>query len=266
MHRFQAIFDACRARGERALMPFVTAGDPDLATTEALLPALSAAGADIIEIGVPFSDPLLDGPVLQVSAQRALAGGATPPTVMAMVGRVRSAVAAGLLYMVPFNIVWRYGPGAFAREAAAAGVDGVLITDLPPEEAAEWRACADAAGVQTIFLLAPTSSRERIRLAAELTTGFIYLISRRGVTGAQQGVPAELGEVIARIRAETNAPVAVGFGIATADQVRQVAALADGVVVGSALVERIAAAPDQAARVTAASAMVAELKVGCRAM
>ncbi len=264
MAKLAAIFEACAARGERALMPYLTGGDPDLAATRALLPAVAAAGGDIIEIGVPFSDPLLDGPVIQNSANRALLAGTTPPLLLETVAAVRPQISAGLVFMVPFNVVWRHGLQAFARDTAAAGVEGVLITDLPPEEADPWQAEADAAGVETIYLLAPTSSPARIRAAAVRATGFLYCISRRGVTGVQSDVPAELREVIARIRAQTDRPVAVGFGIATAEQVRTVTSLADGAVVGSALVSRIAAAAP-AERVTVAQEFVAELKTGCRA-
>ncbi len=254
-------FAACRARGDKALMPYLTAGDPDLATTASLLPALAKAGADIIEVGVPFSDPLLDGPVIQESANRALGAGATPHSVMETVAGVRSRVAAALVYMTPYNLVWRYGLERFATDSAAAGIDGVLITDLPPEEARPWQDVANAAGVATIYLLAPTSSPERIRAAAALTTGFLYLISRRGVTGVQQALPDDLRETMARVRAHSDLPVAVGFGIATTEQVRQVAALADGAVVGSALVAAIAAAPpDQ--RVRVAAELVSALKIG----
>ncbi len=262
MGRLAAIFEACARRGEKALMPYLTAGDPDLATTARLIGAVAAAGGDILELGVPFSDPLLDGPVIQESANRALAAGTTPAKVIATVASIRATTTAGLVFMVPFNLVWRYGPAAFARDAGAAGVDGVLITDLPPEEAQGWQRAADAAGVETVYLLAPTSSPARIRLAAGLATGFIYLISRRGVTGVQQAVPVELADVIARIRRETPLPVAVGFGISTPQHVAEVARLADGAVVGSALVSRIAAAADPDARVAAADAFVRELKAG----
>jgi tryptophan synthase alpha chain len=243
-------------------MPYVTAGDPDLATTRAVLPAMSGGGADIIEIGIPFSDPLLDGPVIQSASHRALLAGVTPPKVIEAVAAVRGDIAAGLLFMVPFNLVWRHGLAAFAADTRAAGVDGVLITDLPPEEADAWQAAADAAGVETIYLLAPTSTRQRIRLAAARATGFIYLISRRGVTGVRAAVPAELREMVAAIRAETDTPIAVGFGIATPEHVRQVCAVADGAVVGSALVEQLAGAASAAAAADAARAMVAELKAG----
>lgn len=245
-------------------MPYLTAGDPDLDTTAELLSAVAESGADIIELGIPFSDPLMDGPVIQEAGNRALAAGTTPPRVMEMVAAIRPKVEAGLLYMVPSNLVWRYGPGRFAGDAAAAGVDGVLITDLPPEEAGEWQELATSAGLETIYLLAPTSSPERIRRVARLVTGFIYCISRRGVTGPQDQVPDELVEVVQRIRAETALPVAVGFGIATVEHVRKVTTLADGAVVGSALVAALAAAPDRAARLDVARRMVAELKAGTR--
>lgn len=263
MAKLTAIFQACKARGEGALMPYLTGGDPDLDATRELLPAVAAAGGDIIEIGVPFSDPLLDGPVIQTSANRALEAGATPPRLLEAVAAVRPQVDAGLVFMVPYNLVWRHGLEAFARDTAEAGVEGVLITDLPPEEADPWQAAADACGVETVYLLAPTSAPSRIRAAAEKATGFLYCISRRGVTGVQSDVPDELREVIARIREQTDRPVAVGFGIATPEHVRTVTSLADGAVVGSALVSRIAdAAPGE--RVAAAQAFVRELKAGCR--
>lgn len=245
-------------------MPYLTAGDPDLATTGELLVTLAEHGADIIEVGIPFSDPLLDGPVIQASAQRALAAGATPHEVMATVAAVRGQVTAGLVYMVPTNIVVRYGLEAFAHDAADAGVNGVLITDLPPEEAGDWQAAADAAGVETVYLLAPTSSPARIRAAASLATGFLYCISRRGVTGVQAAVPPELTAVLARIKAETALPVAVGFGIATPEHVAEVVRLADGAIVGSALVEAIAQAPDRAHQLAAAARLVSALKDGAR--
>lgn len=262
MARFADIFATCRAERRGALMPYLTAGDPSLAATGEILAAVDAAGADIVELGIPFSDPLLDGPVIQESAQRAIAAGAKPARVIERIGEVRGAVAAGLLFMTPLNLVLRHGLRRFAADTAAAGVDGVLITDLPPEEAGEWCAAAADAGVATIGLLAPTSSPARIRATAAMTTGFIYCISRRGVTGVQQQVPLELGEVIGRIRAECDLPVAVGFGIATAEQVRQVCALADGAVVGSALVAELAAHPG--AEAEAAARFVAELRAGVK--
>ncbi|MCC7491422.1 MAG: tryptophan synthase subunit alpha [Fimbriimonadaceae bacterium] len=259
MGRLADIFTACRARGDRALMPYLTAGDPDLATTAALLPAITAAGADIIEIGVPFSDPLLDGPVIQASANRALAAGTTPTAVMDLIAAVRPEVAAGLIYMVPTNLVQRHGLQRFAEDCARVGVDGVLITDLPPEEAGPWQAAADAAGVETVYIVAPTSSPQRIALAAERCTGFLYCISRRGVTGVQAALPPELGEVLARIRAVTSRPVAIGFGISTAAHVRAVGQIADGAIVGSALVQAVADAPPER-RVAVAAEFVAGLR------
>ena len=264
MGRLQSIFEACRARGERVLVPYITAGDPDLAATAQLLPALAAGGADIIEVGIPFSDPLMDGPTIQRASHRALLAGTTPQGVMATVAEARSQLSCGVIYMVPYNLVWRYGLDAFAADCAKSGVDGVLITDLPPEEADGWQTAADAHGVETIYLLAPTSSPERIRLAAAKATGFIYLISRRGVTGVQSSVPIELAGLVAGIRAETTVPIAVGFGIATPEQVAQVCAVADGAVVGSALVDKLAAAPDSQARVAIAESMIRELKSGTK--
>lgn len=262
MGRFREVFDGCRARGERALMPYLTAGDPNLAVTRELLPALGRSGADIIEVGIPFSDPLLDGPVIQEAGNRALAAGVTPHGVMQTLAEVRPRVDAAILYMTPYNLIWRYGVEQFVRDTASAGVDGVLITDLPPEESDTWQQLADDAGLETIYLLAPTSSPARIRAAAARATGFLYYISRRGVTGEQSTVPVELNAMLAAIRAETDLPVAVGFGISTAAQVAEVVRAADGAVVGSALVSRLAAVESTTEKILVAESFCRELKQG----
>ncbi len=261
MGRLHRVFADCAARGERALITYLTAGDPDLAATTEILGALAEGGADIVEIGIPFSDPLMDGPVIQVASERALAAGATPRGVMTMAAAAAPGLSSALIYMTPYNLVWRYGLDRFAADCQASGICGVLITDLPPEEAGEWQAICRDHGVGTVFLAAPTSSAARMR-AAGTATGFVYLISRRGVTGEQAAVADELAEVIGRLRQETDAPVAVGFGLSTPEQVAQVCALADGAIVGSALVKRLAAADSSAARCTAAREFARALKAG----
>lgn len=262
MSRIDDRFALLRERGEKALIPYITAGDPDLETTAALVAAMEAAGADIIELGVPFSDPLVDGIEVQRATQRGLASGTNLDSIFATVRSIRSGSQIPLLLMTSYNPIFRYGEARAAAAAREAGVDAVLITDLPPEEAGGWKAVAAAEEIDTIFLLAPTSTAERIECAARLGAGFIYCVSRTGVTGARAELPPGLNELIERIRAGTSLPIAVGFGISTPEHVRQVAQWADGAVVGSAAVaivgrEGRAAAP-------ALGEFVRKLKAGTR--
>jgi tryptophan synthase alpha chain len=233
-------FARLRAAGEKGLIPFIVAGDPDLGTTRAVMDALAQAGADVIELGVPFSDPLADGAVNEAAYTRALAHGVTVGDVLDLVRTFRRSSETPIALMTYANPIAQYGWDRFARDAAAAGVDGAIITDLPPEEAGEWEAAAQAQGVDRIFLLAPTSTPERVRLVAERSSGFIYCVSRTGVTGVREALPADLPEMIARIRALTDKPLAVGFGISSREQVQAVWRLADAAVVGSLLVQLIA--------------------------
>jgi len=259
MSRITKTFEALNGRG--ALVAYITAGDPSLEATETLVPAIAEAGADIIELGLPFSDPLLDGPSIQLSAHRALENGTTPGKVFAAVKRLRdSGVEAPIVLMTCTNLVARPGFARFAEQCRENGVDGVIVTDLPPEESAEWKQAADANGVDTIFLLAPTSTDERIRAVAELATGFIYCVSRAGVTGVQQDIPPELHELLSKIRARTETPVCVGFGISNAEHVRTVWQWADGAVVGSAIVNAVAENSDGPDMVQHAAAFVRGLK------
>ena len=232
-----------RARRERraAFVPFLMAGDPDLATTERLVAALAEAGADIVELGVPFSDPIADGPVNQAAAARALAAGATLERILAGVARLRARTAVPIVLFSYFNPIYRYGVARFAEHAAGSGVDGLLLVDLPPEEAErEGLAAVAAAGLDPIFLLAPTSTAERLRAVKRAGRGFVYFVSRLGVTGEREALPRELGRQVRAVRASLDLPVAVGFGISTPQQAAAVAHIADGVVVGSALVRRAA--------------------------
>jgi tryptophan synthase alpha chain len=263
MSRIAARFDACRARGEGALVTYLMAGDPDADRGLAALRAVAAGGADVIELGVPFSDPMADGRVIELAALRALNAGIHLPDIFAMVRAFRREFDTPLLLMTYWNPILQYGPARVCEEAAAAGVDGLLISDLPPEEAGEWLAVSRPAGLDTIFLLAPTSPEHRIRLVAQEGSGFIYCVSRLGVTGAQQELPPDLFTLIDRIKGFTDKPVAVGFGISTPAQVAEVCAHADGAIVGSALVQTITthADSDLAAAVTA---FVGELKAATR--
>jgi tryptophan synthase alpha chain len=252
MKRLASTFARIRGNGHPGLVTYVTAGDPDLERSAGILAALDRAGADVLEVGVPFSDPLADGPVIQRATERALAAGTTLTRVLDMVGRIRTGVRAPIVIFSYANPVLRMGAAAFADRAARAGVDGVLMLDLPIEEADDFRGTMAKRDIDTIFLLSPTTTDERIRKAAALGSGFLYAISRLGVTGAREQVSTGAREMVQRIRAATDLPVALGFGISTPEHVREVGQWADAAVVGSALVNVIAeagAAPDLAARV-----------------
>jgi len=223
--------------GRKALVTFVTAGDPDLATTATLLPLLEKAGADIIELGVPFSDPMADGPTIQRASERALASGTTLAGVLAMVRSVRSVVSVPIVLMGYSNPVYTYGWERFAADAAAAGVDGLLLVDLPPEEADELLPSVSRAGLDMIFLLTPTSGQERIDRVNRNGSGFLYYVTVTGVTGTRQIVSTSLSQELALVRSAVRLPVMAGFGIATPGQAAQIAEDADGVVVGSAIVK-----------------------------
>ncbi len=262
MKRLAETFERLAERGECALVPFLTGGDPDLDTTEALLPVVAAAGADVIEIGVPFSDPTAEGPTIQQASERALASGASLRRILALVARVRPQVDAPLVLMGYANNFLSHPE--FAAEAAAVGVDGVIIADLPPEEEPGFFGALRTAGVAPILLAAPTTTPERLRWLAEQTRGFLYYVSLTGVTGARASLPDDLAESLAALRRIAKVPVCVGFGIATPEQAAFVSHHADGVVVGSALVNRIAGAPDRSAAVDAVSGFVATLKQALR--
>ncbi|RNC67767.1 MAG: tryptophan synthase subunit alpha [Desulfuromonadales bacterium] len=237
MSRIAGTFAALKQGGNTALVTFITAGDPDLAATEELIPLLAESGADIIELGVPFSDPMADGPTIQLASERALAAGTTLPKILTTVKSVRRLTQVPIILMGYYNPILGYGLERFAADAAAAGVDGVLLVDLPPEEAEEFKSCADRHGLDVIFLLTPTSDEGRIRKVARLARGFIYYVSVTGVTGVRSGVDASVSANVTAIKDHTSVPVVVGFGIATPEQAARVAATADGVVVGSALVK-----------------------------
>jgi tryptophan synthase alpha chain len=219
---------------------YITAGDPDLPRTAGILRALDRAGADVLEVGVPFSDPLADGPVIQRATERALASGTTLSGVLDLLQSMRQEITAPIVIFSYANPILRLGAEAFADRARAAGVDGVLILDLPIEEASEFRAMLTARGIDTILLLSPTTSDERLRRAAALGSGFLYAISRLGVTGARESLAVGAQDMVERIRKVSDLPVALGFGISKPDHVREVGQWADAAVVGSALVDVIA--------------------------
>jgi tryptophan synthase alpha chain len=240
MSRLAATFARLRSERRPGLVTYTTAGDPDLERSAEILKALDRSGADVIEVGVPFSDPLADGPVIQRATERALAAGGSLRTALAMITKVRAEIAAPIVVFSYANPLLRLGLDAFARQAAAAGVDGVLALDLPIEEAGMFRETLAAAGLDMIFLLSPTTTDARIKQAAALGSGFLYGISRLGVTGARAEVASGAQAMVQRIRAQTTLPIALGFGISRPEHVAEVGAYADAAVVGSALVQVIA--------------------------
>lgn len=236
MRRIEERFGQLRSWGEGALIPFIAAGDPSPAATQELILELERSGADLIELGVPFSDPLADGPVIQQAYQRALKNRVNLQEVLRMVEEVRPRTEVPLILMSYYNPIHRWGEADFVRQAAQAGVDGLILPDLPPEEGEGLREAAMEAGIATILLIAPTSSHRRIRRIAGAGTGFLYYVSLMGVTGTRDQLSADLEGSLRAIRELTDKPIAVGFGISTPQQVKAAAAWADGVIVGSALV------------------------------
>lgn len=237
--RIGRVFDARKAQGRKSFIAYLTGGDPSPEATVELVLALERGGADVIELGVPFSDPIADGPVIQRASERALAAGTTLPRLLEAVRAIRRRSEVPLLLFSYLNPLLRYGFGRLARDASSAGVDGVLLTDLSVEEAAEPVGELRGHGLDTVFLAAPTSTGRRLQLVAGYSSGFIYLVSRTGVTGERQSLSEAAAPLIGRMRAHTDLPLALGFGIGTPEQVAEAAQLADGVVVGSAIVRAI---------------------------
>jgi tryptophan synthase alpha chain len=260
MGRIGDRFAALAARNEAAVIPYLTAGDPDLGTTRALVRAAEAGGADLLEIGVPFSDPMADGPTLQRASGRALAVGTTLPLVLDLVQDIRSRSTIPIVLFGYYNPFFRYGLERLAADACAAGVDGLLCVDLPPEEAAECKVWTDASDLDMIFLLSPTSGRRRIGAVAAVARGFVYVVSVTGVTGARAQLPEAVPGIVQRVKAAIRLPVAVGFGISSPQQAAWVASFADGVVVGSALADLVERHADRDTLPERMRAFVAGLK------
>jgi tryptophan synthase alpha chain len=240
MGRLRACLSGSREDGRARLVVFVMAGDPDLDTTHELVLRLEEWGVDAVELGIPFSDPIADGPVIQKAAERALAAGVTVQRVLDLVERIRQRSDIPIVLFTYVNPVMRFGLDRFAQLAKARGADGALLLDLPPEEADGYLQACRNVGLETVFLLAPTSTEDRIRRAVEASSGFLYCVSRTGVTGEREKLSSEVENLVARVRRVTDLPIAVGFGISRGEHARQVARYADAVVVGSAVVRRMA--------------------------
>ena len=267
MSRLADTFVALRARDERAFIPFVTCGDPDLQTTRDLALAYLAAGADILEIGIPFTDPLADGPTIQRASERALAAGTTMDAAFDLIRDLRAQTDAPLVPMTYINPVYRIGFEPFAARCADVGVDGVIISDLPPEAGADWIAAARKYDIDTIFLVAPTSDKARLQSVAQSASGFIYAVARLGVTGAKSDVPPEIGELVSKLKAETDTPICAGFGFGAPGQIRDTidSSHVDGIVVASALIDKFENAPGTPAeRIKVAAQLARELKNATR--
>ncbi len=265
MSRLQTTFARARAENRAAFVAYVCAGDPDFDTSLEVCRALLANGVDVLELGVPFSDPLADGLTNQLAAQRALESGMTAARVFELVRRIREFSQAPIVFYTYYNLVFANGVDAYVQAAKAAGVDGILTLDLPPEEAGEVAAACRSHGVETVFIVAPTTPDDRIPVIAGVTTGFIYYVSREGVTGVRDQVAGNIPEAVARIRARAKVPMVVGFGIGTRAQVAQVAVHADGVVVGSALVNCVRDnLGDKAKMIATIAARAADLSAGTK--
>jgi len=260
MKRIEKRFAGLKERGEKALVAYLTAGFPDLETTRDLILALDAAGVDVLELGVPFSDPTADGPSIQRASQKALQNGATLPRILGLVENLRPSTDMPVVLFSYYNPILAYGNDRFARRAGDAGADGVLVVDLPAEEAGELKKHTDPAGLNFISLVAPTTGPERVRQIVKGASGFIYYISLTGVTGTGRPQVQEIRQNVSRIKKVTQVPVVAGFGVSTPAQAREIAANADGVVVGSAFIRLIGQHPDRQRMTESVSAFAQELK------
>jgi tryptophan synthase alpha chain len=240
MNRIVAKFDQLKKAGQKGFVVYIGAGDPNLEATRQLGLAFEKAGVDVLELGVPFSDPLADGLVNQLAAQRGLESGTTPPKVLETVAAIRKESQIPIVLYIYFNLIHRITMEKFIADAAKVGVDGLLVLDLPPEESENYEALMAKAGLCNIYLVAPTTPDERIELIVKRAAGFVYYVSREGVTGMQQKISETIPAMSAKIRAHTNLPIAIGFGVSTPEQAKTIARYGDAVVVGSAIVNQIA--------------------------
>jgi tryptophan synthase alpha chain len=260
MSRIEKRFESLKAKGEKALVAFITAGDPDMEATQTLFKKIEEQGADLIELGVPFSDPLADGPVIQAASQRSLDGGTTLKKIIVLVKEIRKTSQLPIILMSSFNPVYVYGEEAFVRDAVSAGVDGVILPDLPPEEAGDFLALADAKGLDMIMLMAPTTSEARVQMISEKSRGFIYYISVTGTTGTRNKLSEGIRTKVEAICKATSLPVLVGFGISGPEQAEEAVQFSDGVIVGSSIVKIIAGEEPLADRVEKVGQLVSDIK------
>jgi len=258
--RIKKRFDWLKSKSEKALVAFITAGDPDLATTQELFSVIEEGGADIIELGVPFSDPLADGPVIQAASQRSLKSGTTLKKIIQLVRDIRQSSQLPIVLMTSFNPVFVYGQEAFVKDAVEAGVDGVIIPDLPPEEAGEFDALANTQNLDMIHLLAPTSTPDRVEMIGTQSRGFIYYVSLTGVTGTRDSLAQGVEYKVTRIKQATTLPVLIGFGISGPEQAKAASECSDGVIVGSAIVRMIEETPEPAERKEKLKSFVRNMK------
>ena len=257
MSRISSLFTMPREGRKKALIAYLTVGYPSVTATLEVVPALVEGGCDLIELGIPFSDPLADGTTIQRASHRALQQGVTPKLCLEVASELRNRVDAPLVFMSYYNPLLHYGLEAFCAASSQAGIDGLIVPDLPPEEGAELEGLAERHRLDLIYLIAPTSTEERLRLVAARSRGFIYVVSLMGVTGAREALPTDLEDFIARVRGVTSKPLCVGFGIATPEQARRVATLADGVILGSRIID-IMESSDQPA--SAAGAFIRQIR------
>jgi tryptophan synthase alpha chain len=245
MSPIDAVFAQCRSHQKMAFIPFVTAGDPDLATTQAVIRDLSSAGADLIEVGFPYSDPIADGPVIQASYTRALQRHIKLQDIFAAVGALKGQVSTPLLAMVSYAIIFRHGTARFIEHAVQAGFAGLIVPDLPGDEAEEFAALVRPSGLALVQLVAPTTPRERLSRILEHGSGFVYCIAVAGTTGVREAIPSDLAGMLKSLRSQTSLPLAVGFGLSRPEQIQQLKGLADGAIVGSALVRLLEPGPGE---------------------
>ncbi len=239
MGRIESKFKQLKKSKKKAFIVFMTAGDPSLSLNEALIPEMEKAGVDLIELGIPFSDPVADGPVIQASSMRSLERGTNLKKVLDLVARVRQKTQIPIVFMTYLNPIWRYGFKKFMVDAKKCGVDGLIVPELPPDEEKEFAKQMNAGGLDLVYLLAPTSSDKRIRLISSKSKGFIYYVSVTGVTGAQTKLPGEIGAQVRRVKQKTKLPLCIGFGISNPEQASAMAKLGDGIIVGSAVVRAL---------------------------
>lgn len=260
MSRILDRFELLKSKKEKALTVFITAGDPDLAVTREMFAVIEKNGADIIELGVPFSDPIADGPVIQKSALRALNNGTTLKKIIQLVAEIRQTSQLPIVLMTSFNPVYVYGQEKFVDDAVRVGVDGVIVPDLPPEEALALENYARQKGLDMIYLLAPTSTADRVKMVSQRTRGFIYYISLTGITGTRDSLASGLAQKVSAIKSQTSTPVLIGFGISDAEQAGQAAKISDGVIVGSAIVRLMEDCRDAEERNQKVGSFVRDLK------